>query len=176
MESEWKNIERFNGKYAISNDGQIRNNITQIILKTSPSPYGYLDVNVRPYGRSGKSFNLKIHREVALAFIPNSDPVVKYAVNHIDGNKLNNHVSNLEWCTNQENIDHAVTMNLMNHVVGEDVWTAKLNDNDVSYILANYVPRCKQFGCRALGKKFGVSHSIISCIINGKAWKHVEKA
>lgn len=54
---------------------------------------------------------MKMHRLVALNFIPN--PENKYTVNHIDHNKSNNHINNLEWCTNQENQIHKVNSGLV---------------------------------------------------------------
>ena len=69
----------------------------------------YLRVRVRIHN---KSKWIAVHRLVAEAFIPNPNNLPQ--VNHIDGNKDNNHVSNLEWCTNQYNMTHAIT-NGLNH-------------------------------------------------------------
>ena len=95
----WKEI---NEKYSISNDGQVKNNKTQYILKGDLNCKGYKRVVLEPKGK-----HHFIHRLVAEAFIPNPDN--KPQVNHKDGNKLNNHVSNLEWCTNAENTLHSYT-------------------------------------------------------------------
>ena len=61
-------------------------------------------------GTATEKVNLSVHRLVALAYIPNPNDLPQ--VNHIDGNKNNNSVNNLEWCTNQYNCDHAYTTNL----------------------------------------------------------------
>jgi len=80
--------------YAVSNYGRVRSNSTGKMLVPAPNRGGYLFVTLR--ARGGPRVNLKIHRLVALAFVPNSK--YKIEVNHIDGNKLNNRADNLEWC------------------------------------------------------------------------------
>jgi len=75
-----------------------------------------LSVTYDGYVRPGIGFTTGLHRLVALTFIPN--PENKETVNHIDGNKANNKVSNLEWATRKEN---------MNHAVLNDQWTNKRN-------------------------------------------------
>lgn len=72
------------------------------IMKQQKNNKGYLFVC---YKQGGKRKNILVHRLVAQAFIPN--PNNKKEVNHIDGNPLNNIVSNLEWCTSSENRTHA---------------------------------------------------------------------
>jgi len=76
-------------------------------MKQAKNKKGYPIVYLR---KNGKSHVLTVHRLVATAFIPNPDN--KPQVNHIDGNKTNNYVDNLEWCTNSENMDHAIRMGL----------------------------------------------------------------
>ena len=81
------------------------------ILKGSTTKKGYRSVEL-----NGKAY--PIHRLVAMAFIPN--PYGKPQVNHIDGDKLNNCVSNLEWCTNEENMKHAYATGLQFNDFGEN--------------------------------------------------------
>lgn len=120
MNEIWKPIKKFEGYYEISNLGNIRsiertiitkNNVQRIVkskqLKLSVNEHGYLITTIRI---NNVPYNLKIHRIVAQTFIPNPDN--KKTVNHIDCNKLNNAVSNLEWSTHSENIQHAYDNNL----------------------------------------------------------------
>lgn len=115
-----------------------------------------------------------IHRLVAEAFIDNPDS--KPFVNHKDGNKLNNQVSNLEWCTHQENVSHAWDTGLMNTVGRANSANAlrehnpfkKLPDESVEFIRANFKKRCPEFGAKAMSDRFGVSTTTISYIVNHK--------
>lgn len=168
---EWKEIEEFDGKYSVSNSGQIKNTKRGTILKQVLNPTGYYMINVKPFGRQRKSKTFRVHREVAKAFIPNPDNLPQ--VNHIDGCKTNNHVSNLEWCTPSENARHAAELGLSIPIKGMDNVHAKLTDDIVRYIRNVYVPFCRTYGTRALARQFGVTHGIITKIIQNKKWKHV---
>ena len=88
-------------RYEVSNDGAIRNKESKKILKTFINDKGYEIVSL---WLNGKDKKFRVHRLVADAFIPN--PENKAQINHIDGNKLNNHADNLEWSTHSENISH----------------------------------------------------------------------
>lgn len=99
----WKDIPDFNGLYQVSNLGNVRSLITNRLLKINGDNYGYLQVILY---KDKKRITGKVHRLVAKAFIENQ--YNKPQVNHKDGNKLNNHVSNLEWMTNKENKRHAM--------------------------------------------------------------------
>ena len=101
MDSVWKKIEvKGYDNYSVSNTGLVRNDDTGKLLKPQKTR-GYYYVHLK---RCGKLKNKYIHRLVAQAFIPN--PENKPQINHIDGNPQNNCVSNLEWCTQSENILH----------------------------------------------------------------------
>jgi len=113
MQEIWKDIPNYQGIYQISNFGNIKSlsfgaknkKITNKpkILKSSPSNCGYYKIQLY---KNGKSKMFYIHRLVAEIFIPN--PQNKPQVNHKDGNKSNNHISNLEWCSAKENTNHAL--------------------------------------------------------------------
>lgn len=164
----WKNILVLKSKYSISSEGQIKNNSNNKILKQQISKGGgYSVITMRPEGRLGKAITFKIHRLVANEFISNE--INKPEVNHIDGNKLNNNVSNLEWVTNKENSDHAIKFNLIKR--GEEISSSILTEEDVKFIKKNYNIKYKS---KDFQKMFGVSKSTISDIICGRKWKHVK--
>lgn len=116
----WKEIDGFEGLYAISNFGNVKrleHSDTHCkqgyrVFKERPlKPFlrrGYLKVNLF---KGDKRHSKSVHRLVAQAFIPNDD-TEKTQINHIDGNKVNNNKDNLEWCTCKENIAHAIRMGL----------------------------------------------------------------
>lgn len=113
MSEIFKDIEGTSEYYQISNFGRVKSIkrkwvLEDIILTTIVSKSGYCVVNMMNLGKLKVG---KIHRLVAQAFIPN--PENKPEVNHKDGNKLNNHVSNLEWCTGKENMQHAYRTGLV---------------------------------------------------------------
>lgn len=88
--------------YSISDYGHVVNPQGRI-LRNQPHAHGYRVITI---GAKGHKKRFKIHRLVSQAFIPNTEN--KPFVNHKDGNKANNHVSNLEWSTHHENMAHAV--------------------------------------------------------------------
>jgi len=159
-------------RFEISNIGRLKNIKTGKILKLNIIGKGYLGVVVSLGSRKNKKM-IRVHRAVAESFIPN--PESKEMVNHKDGNKINNCINNLEWVTNSENMKHAYNTGLKTNdsIKGELSNTSKLRDDDIRYIKKNYKPRDPQFGCRALGRKYGVTHNIISGIVNGKRWTHI---
>ena len=123
------------------------------ILKPDVNRKGYLFVALY---KNGKRTFFKIHRLVALAFVPN--PENKPQVNHIDGNKLNNFVGNLEWVTNSQNQQHAFDIGLCK---------SRINKAQAEYIRANP----DNLTTTELGKMFGVNSAQISRIQMGNRHK-----
>lgn len=99
----WKPVKGFEGLYLVSDIGEVYSLLTNKCLLPAKKRTGYLQVTLSK--NTLLSYHL-VHRIVAEAFIPNPDG--KRQVNHIDGNKSNNSVSNLEWCTCRENIIHSI--------------------------------------------------------------------
>ena len=142
--------------YEITAEGLVINKRNGHVLKPQPNGKGYLRVVL-----GGKRYF--VHRLVAEKFIPN--PEEKEQVNHIDGNKLNNRASNLEWVTNTENRKHAVEHGL--HMSGEDCPWAKLTKNDVLFIRAH--PEIDEWD---LADVLNVSVSTIHGIRTYRSWKN----
>ena len=133
MDKKVKNIIGYEGDYIISNSGNVvsvsRPQSRMVrILKGEVDDRGYKRVRL---SRGSKTKKYQIHRLVAIAFIPN--PSNKPCVNHIDGNPSNNNVTNLEWCTNSENMKHAFKTGLQS-LKGEKNTQSKLTKPDVLQI------------------------------------------
>lgn len=157
-------------RFEVSTDGQIRNSKTEKIYKTYINKAGYEQVCVSLGSRDKKKI-FRIHRAVAETFIPNIEN--KREVNHIDGNKKNNCVLNLEWSTGSENMKHASKANLLHPRSGTDHWSSKLSVEDVIYIRENYISGDNVYGARALGRKFNIDKNSILKIANGISYVNV---
>lgn len=155
-------IDGIDTDWQISSLGRAKNKYGVIRLG-SGTYYRYVGIS-----KNGRHWNCAVHRLVATAFIPN--PENKPEVNHIDGDKHNNCVKNLEWATRQENADHAAATGLMRR--GEAVTTSKLNESQVHEIC-----RLLQAGVKRkkIAKQIGCPISAIHDIYYGNTWKHISK-
>jgi hypothetical protein len=141
---------------------------------------GYLSVVVRHKTHM-------VHRLVARAFIPN--PFNKPCVNHKDGNKINNHVENLEWCTIAENNRHARENGLSGKHPGFITYKSaetkkrslanlkdksKLTPQQVRYVRQVHIPRDPEFSATALAKQFGTSVAAMSKIVKGQTYADIK--
>ena len=104
----------------------------QVLSPGLDASTGYLKVNLRdPVTHTSKTWS--VHRLVAITFLPNPNNLP--CVNHLDGNKLNNHISNLEWCTPKDNVLHALDTGLIKTdnmgLCGEKHHQCKISDHDV---------------------------------------------
>ncbi|ATN94422.1 HNH homing endonuclease 3 [Bacillus phage BSP10] len=166
----WKSLSEvveYGNNYEVSNLGNIRNKQTGRLLKGRLNPKGYLGVNLY---LNGKSKYYSVHRLVATAFLPN--PEGKPQVNHIKGDeKQNNSVTNLEWVTGHENIQHAFSTGLQKARKGESNSKSVLREDDVVNIKTALTAGVSQYKLASLYK---VSRSTIRSIQNGSSWAHVK--
>ena len=138
----------------------------EIELKPCYNKQGYNMVNLF---KDGKQKTKLVHRLVAEAFIPNPDNLPQ--VNHIDGNKDNNNVSNLEWCSALQNNTHAIKNGLRDpHLIGEKNGMSKITEDQakeiINMILNGY--------CNAeIAYKFNLHDRYVSLIRGKKRWKHL---
>lgn len=135
-------------------------------IKSKPSPTGYLYVIFS--GLDKRDYTCKIHKLMTLSFIPNNENLP--IINHKDGNKLNNHVDNLEWCTYKHNARHCIEMGLRNTAFGTRMPNSILTDDDIPKI---FELKKKGLINKDIASQFDIDISAVSRILNRKSWKHV---
>ena len=147
--------------YEASTDGHIRNKNTKHVLKEFAGKDGYLRTQF-----DGKTQT--VHRVIAKAFLAFESG--KDFVNHKDGDKTNNAVENLEWCTRSENMEHAYKIGLKSSL-GEKNGRSKLTKADVDFIREHYKRGSKEYGAKALSITFHVAPQTVSAVISGQNWR-----
>jgi predicted XRE-type DNA-binding protein len=150
--------------YLVSNYGRVKNLKTNLILKTNINRYARVVIY-----NNGLAKNIAVHRMVAELFLEN--PENKPQVNHIDGDKLNNHVSNLEWCTQSENQQHAFDTGLQISKKGEEHHNCKLTEADVLEI--KELLESGEVSGPEIASLFDVNQQLVSKINKGHRWSHV---
>ena len=148
-------------RYEISEDGTIRNRQNGKIKRQYIGSTGYYMVS---FSYGNKSNPHRVHRLLALCFIPNPSKLPH--INHIDGNKTNNDLENLQWVTHEDNMKHAFATGLVNNS-GEKNGQAKLNPDkvrEIKQLLAIGVSQQK------IANSFSVSRSCIQGIKKQRLW------
>lgn len=161
----WARIEDTNGNYFVSNLGRIKSTdkyhirkdgkpifTNGKILKLSKDTKGYLRVPLE-----GKT--IKVHRAVAKAFIPN--PYGFLEVNHINGDKTDNRVENLEWCNRKQNMEHAFASGLIDS-------RSRLTKDDYNKMFELRKNDPKTYTYKRLSEIYGMSNSHIYRVLNGQ--------
>ena len=158
---QWKVVKGFEN-YLVSSLGNVKtiNGKLKKVVYDSKNDYGYVEL-----WKNNKGKKFRIHRLVAETFIPNT--LGKEQVNHIDGDKKNNCVSNLEWVTPKENIRHAIENDLSSIKYGSKNLASKLKEEDVKYIREN---AGINKSVKELSEIYNVSKTTIYNIINYKKW------
>ena len=165
MEIEWREISGYEGLYEINNFGDVKT--TSGKKRKSYKTRKYFGVLL---SKNGVKRHHPIHRLVAASFIGKC-PENK-EVNHIDCDRDNNYVGNLEYVTHQENVQHALDNGMYLDRIGEKNHASKLGKEDIEEIRMLYY--IYGFSYKELSKIFCVNRQHIGAIINWKFWKHVE--
>lgn len=163
----WKTIQN-ETNYEVSSEGQVRNKQTKQIKSLRYSNKGYARVTLYP---SGKTYS--VHRLVAENFIINPDNYP--SVNHKDGNKANNRLENLEWCTPKQNTRHAI--DVIKTMSTAD-WSGIRNPEhklDYGLVYSIKFGLLGQLSNFQLEKMLGVQEETIRRIKVNELWKHVVK-
>lgn len=165
---EWRNIPGFEN-YLISENGSVKRAVKACNSKAGKVLKPYIKkTGYQEYGlcKGGKSYSLLTHRLVAITFLGEGAP--GFEVCHNDGNKLNNHYSNLRWDTHQENCKDIARHGFSR---GENSSNAKLNDEKVRQI-----KKLKKQGktSKEIAALYGVGVRLITDVIGGYKWAHVK--
>ena len=168
-----KAVKGYEGRYKILENGDVvrlikgsRNKDGNKVLKHWLDKDGYHTVTL---WKDRKPKQFRVHRLVAEAFIDNPNNLPQ--VNHLDGNKNNNAVTNLEWVTLERNIRHAFEIGIYKR--GEERGNSKLTNDEVRWIRKNYIKGSRTVGAKPLARKFGVTETCIYYIVRNITYKEV---
>lgn len=180
----WRTVPGYEGHYEVSIDGRVRSLDRQIlradgkpltvrgrIMKTAVSGRGYSRLTLV---KDGVQWRAGVHQVVARAWLPAPRRRIgarrgEFVVNHKDGNKLNNHATNLEYITADANVRHARAAGVLS-AKGAKNNKAKLTEDDVRAIRERYSLGEVQ---TSLAAAFKVNQTTISLIVRRKGWEHV---
>jgi len=188
MEEIWRDIKGFEGKYQISSlgnarslyrwricdDGTIKTQKGRMLSIRDAYGYKYFRVYI-----NGKRKNLYVHKELCRAFKEDRDRK-NMVVNHIDGDKGNNDLDNLEWCTKSEDVKHAYKMGLVKWQTGGVDWREKAvgERHPRALLTTEKVIEIRKLRgtmiAREIAKLYNVSESTIKDVLLRSTWRHVQ--
>lgn len=174
----WRYVSNTNNRYLISNKGRLlttgyKGSKIAAIMKPAKDAKGYLRTMLLI---NSKFKTIKVHRIVAQTWIDN--PFNKLQVNHLDFNRENNCIENLEWVTPKENTLHSYKFGrikkpiCINYAKGSKIGTSKITEKQVIEIRNKFKPRI--YTREMLANEYGLSPATIKDIILKKSWKHVK--
>lgn len=165
MKEVWKYVVGYEKLYKVSNTGKVWTIKYNRLMTPIKKTHGYLDYKLN---NNYKVKNYKAHRLVALHFIPN--PLNLPQINHLNHIKTDNRVGNLQWCTQSENIKHAVNHGLIRK--GEDIPWHKLTESQVREIKLKY-GKTRNITRKEIAQIYGCSTPTIGDILKGRSWMHI---
>lgn len=177
-EEIWKPILGFSNHYQASNLGRLKTNNwkntgREAILKVCDTG-GYLQTMIK--GDDSKYYTKKVHYLVMLAFVGDRE-YKEQVINHKDGNKHNNCLNNLEYCSISYNIKHAYANNLIEVKKGSKNGNSKLTEEQINEIreFRKSFPKGVRWGRKACAEKYGISESHLKDIISRRRniWGHI---
>lgn len=148
----WKDVKDYEGLYQVSNYGNVKRIKDNYIFKQNKNSRGY---RIITFTKNKKEKSVSVHRIVAETFISNPNNLSQ--INHIDGDKMNNKVDNLEWCTQSENMKHAYKTGL------EIKKGKKVKQYDLE---GNYIKTWNKMN--EAEKEMNITHGKISQVCRGK--------
>jgi len=180
-EEVWKDIPDFEGIYQVSNFGRVKSleRLTknkqgtclrkEKLLTLNISNKGYAKVKLYNTNKNIKK-TIFVHKLVGVCFLDNLNQYKE--INHIDGDKLNNKMDNLEWCSRSHNVKETYRLNLKKEETykGEGNATSKLKEQDVLLIRKLHKQGMSN---KELAIKFNVVSGTIGFIVNNQTWKHI---
>jgi hypothetical protein len=165
MKEVYKAVKGYENIYEVSDSGKIRNAKTRKALTPQITRFGYLRIQLH---NNKVVKNYFVHNLVANAFIDN--PLNKRCVNHLDGNKQNNTLSNLERCSHSENTLHAFRIGLCDKT-GIKNNNAKIEEIDVLAI--RYIYKSGLLNQKEIGSFYNLSQGNIGKITRNHIWAHI---
>lgn len=166
----WREIPGYEGLYSISNMARVRRDSSykqygkDLIKNHIKNFHGYYHVVL---SKKAVHKTFRVHHLMAMCFMGHREKGIE--VNHMDGDKSNNRLSNLEFVTRKQNIQHAMHMGLVPK--GERHSNSKLTDEYVREIRKKYL---SGMSIVSMSLEYGVSAKAISCVVNNKTWCHVK--
>lgn len=153
MKEIWKDVDGYEGLYQVSNLGRVKRVATSRVLNGMNSGSGYVQVGLYKQGVVSRKL---IHRLVAQAFIPNHEH--KSEINHIDEDKTNNNINNLEWSTRKENINHGTRNERVSKIKSIPIIATNLKTGKYREF----------YGTSECARQLGLNHSHITNVLKGR--------